>query len=367
LQSFAQGCGLTITPVTKAHTVGPNDPSQPQIEAELDIQIVAGTNTGVTSWFWLVPGEGWLWTFATKFAATAAKPAVISISYAWSEMDQCQINPDECQSLGVDSQGYVAKVNTEWQKIGLQGISILTASGDSGANGRTDPDCSLPYLKPDYPACSPYVTSVGATQLNNAETDLPNPPPFCNEGYECLSGGQEVAVSYDIADFASGGGFSWYSPMPAYQSANVAAYFASGVTLPPASYYNATNRGHPDLAAIGHDCLIYDGGIEPVGGTSCATPLWSSVIGSVNYAQIKKTGKPLGFLNPFLYKMAADCPDCFTDIIVGDNLCTEDGCSSSCEGFYATTGWDPVTGLGSPMANNIIAYVTNGMKYVKAK
>jgi len=47
---------------------------------------------------------------------------------------------------------------SEFQKIGLRGISIVVASGDSGANGRTDPDCTMPTLLPDYPAASPFVT-----------------------------------------------------------------------------------------------------------------------------------------------------------------------------------------------------------------
>lgn len=46
--------------------------------------------------------------------------------------------------------------------------------------------------------------------------------------------------------------------------------------------------------------------------------------------------------------MAAECSDCFTDVTVGDNKCTEDGCKPECQGFVATKGWDPVTGLGTP-------------------
>lgn len=53
-------------------------------------------------------------------------------------------------------------------------------------------------------------------------------------------------------------------------------------------------------------------------------------------------GKPvLGFLNPFLYKN----PDMFTDITSGSNQ----GCDSNTAGFPATNGWDPVTGLGTPI------------------
>ncbi len=45
----------------------------------------------------------------------------------------------------------------------------------------------------------------------------------------------------------------------------------------------------------------------------------------------QKSGKNLGFLNPFLYKMYDDCPQCFSDITVGDNICTENGCAATCQ------------------------------------
>jgi len=311
-----------------------------------------------TAWFWLEDGQGWLYQFVNHFFNTATVPQVVSISYGWSESDQCEIDPDECQALGVDSEGYVARVNAEFQKIASRGLTVLVASGDSGANGRTDPECTLPYLKPDYPAACPYITSVGATQLNNAQTSLPNPPPVCSgQGYDCASGGQEVAVSYDVANFASGGGFSNYAPMPSWQKTAVTAYLNSGVQLPPASYFNATNRAYPDIAAIGNAVLIYQSGIQPVGGTSCSSPEWAAIVAILNQGAIKKSGKPLGFLNPWIYQTAAACSNCFHDITVGDNICTEYGCASSCQGFRCTTGWDPVTGFGSPNTANLINYI----------
>lgn len=358
--NFSNDVAIPVTPVTAAHTIGPNDPTNPQIEAALDIEMVATVNPSATAWFWLEDGQGWLYQYVNHYFNTANVPQVVSISYGWSESDQCDIDPDECQALGVDSYGYVTRVNAEFQKIALQGRTILVASGDSGANGRTDPDCSLPYLKPDYPAASPYITAVGATQLNNAQTSLPNPPPVCvGQGYACASGGQEVAVSYAVANFASGGGFANYAPMPDYQKTAVANYMKSGVQLPPAGYYNTTGRGYPDVAAIGNAVLIDQGGVQPVGGTSASAPEWAGVVSILNQYSLKKNGKTLGFLNPWIYQLATACTNCFHDITVGDNICTEDGCSPGCQGFYAAKGWDPVTGWGSPNVQNIIAYINS--------
>jgi len=236
---------------------------------------------------------------------------------------------------------------------------LLSASGDSGANGRTDPDCQENHLNPPYPAASPYVTAVGATQIDQSSgvANLPNPPPGCL-GEACASGGYEEAVSFNQARFASGGGFSFVAGTPSYQKSAVATYLASGVALPPSGYYNAAGRGFPDVAAFGSNVLISSSGsLEGVGGTSCSAPIFAGVVTLLNDYVIGKTGKPLGFLNPLLYTMATQCPGCFNDITKGDNICTEDGCSSGCYGFTCTKGWDPVTGLGTPHYPNMLNYL----------
>lgn len=52
-----------------------------------------------------------------------------------------------------------------------------------------------------------------------------------------------------------------------------------------------------------------------------------------------RVGKgPIGFLNPVIYKY----PEMFNDVKVGGNP----GCGT--EGFPASEGWDPVTGVGTP-------------------
>jgi len=165
-------------------------------------------------------------------------------------------------------------------------------------------------------------------------------------------------VSYSQANFASGGGFSVIAPAPVHQKAAIAQYFASGVQLPPSSYYNAAGRGFPDLAAFGSNVLILSqGNIEAVGGTSCSSPIVGGIVALLNDYVISKTGKPLGHVAPLLYKMATEHPAAFTDIVKGDNICTEAGCATSCKGFYATKGWDPVSGLGSPVYPEMLKYI----------
>jgi len=208
------------------------------------------------------------------------------------------------------------------------------------------------------------VTSVGATEMSSPVFNLPNSAniPFCQyspSSMECFSGGVEQAVSFATSNFASGGGFSNITNMPSYQKAAVKAYLNSGVQLPPAGYFNPHGRAHPDIAAIGHNCMtIQSGGIEPVGGTSCATPLNAGIFALLNQDAIKVLGAPLGFLNPFIYKAFAANPKNFNDITIGDNKCTESGCSAGCTGFLCAPGWDPVTGVGSLNYGNLASYIT---------
>eukprot|EP01127_Copromyxa_protea_P003473 TRINITY_DN1328_c0_g2_i3.p1 TRINITY_DN1328_c0_g2~~TRINITY_DN1328_c0_g2_i3.p1 ORF type:complete len:593 (-),score=167.96 TRINITY_DN1328_c0_g2_i3:35-1813(-) len=361
LATFAKQFGVDIPALTANHIIGTNDGSNPQTEATLDIQYILGVAIGSKGWFWIENDNVWLYGFANHMFTTKDVPLVNSISYGWNEEQQCQdgIGGAECQTLGVDNTEYVKRVNTEFQKLGLRGITLISASGDSGANGRTDPDCSESHLNPVFPGASPYITSVGATQISSTsgKANLPNPPPGCS-GQNCASAGVEECVSYDQAGFASGGGFSKIAPIPAHQRTAVANYFKSGVKLPQKSYYNPDGRGFPDVSAFGSNILIYTtGSIQSVGGTSASAPIFAGIVTYLNdYANVK-TGKPLGHIAPLLYKMAEEHPAAFTDVVTGDNKCTEDGCSSSCEGFYAAKGWDPVSGLGTPVYSEMLKYI----------
>jgi len=351
------------SPDTVADIVGPYSGTYPDMEATLDTQYELGLSEGAQMWYWTTPG--WQYEWASNFYNTKAVPDSVSISWGWAEDGTCQsgIAQTECNTLGVNASGYIARTNVEFQKIGLRGVSLFAASGDSGANGRTDGECTGTKLHASFPGSSPYITAVGATQFQTPEYKLDVTPTACTalgSSYKCASGGLEEAVSSQVAGFTSGGGFSTYTPRPSYQKAAVEGYLSSGVALPPSSYYNSSNRAYPDVAALGNGFAVYldsYGGWTTVGGTSASSPTFAGISSYLNSLSYNKTGKPLGFLNPLLYKMAADQPSAFTDIVTGDNKCTEDGCAASCKGYECAKGWDPVTGLGTPVASEMIKYV----------
>jgi len=223
-------------------------------------------------------------------------------------------------------------------------------------------------LYPDYPASSPYVLSVGATAIlgsgNGIQLDSvperaePSLAPPCST-YNCTKVFTEVPCYLANAIFTSGGGFSAVEPMPAFQKAAVQHYFTSpGVQLPPSSKFNNTNRGYPDIGAIGQNVIIVVGGnYMVIGGTSSATPITAGIMTLLNNFLLNAGQAPLGFPNVLLYQMAATQPNTFNHITSGHNNCTEQAC---CEyGFMANPDgtWNPITGLGSPNVGNMIQYL----------
>ena len=195
-----------------------------------------------------------------------------------------------------------------------------------------------------YPSASPYVTSVGATQLPSSS----QPSGTCDAPLSAADAASEVAASIRSgAGVTSGGGFSLVSPRPAYQDAAVSAYLDSATGLPPAETFNGHGRAYPDVALNGHKYLIFESdGVTEVDGTSASAPAFAAMITLLNDELLSLGATPLGFLNPLLYHLQQASPDVFNDIGSGDNRCTETTCCSF--GFDALEGgWDPVTGLGT--------------------
>jgi tripeptidyl-peptidase-1 len=291
-----------------AQILGPNDPTNPGTEALLDIEYIIGTAPNIPTWFWstggLYNGQEPFVQWAMNVNAATTVPLVISVSYG-----------DEESSVPKD---YTDRLNIELQKMAMRGISVLFASGDNGV-GCT----SACNQDPNWPASSPYITAVGG--FYGSATNLKG-------------------------DTISSGGFSNYYSMPDYQVATVTAYLSTTPNLPPAKAYNKTSRAMPDVSSYSENVLVFQGGFEePVGGTSCASPVFAGIISLINDQMLQNSKQPLGFLNTALYKIGKASPNAFIDITTGSN---ENGC---CQGFPATAGWDPITGWGGPNYPNLMA------------
>ncbi|KAF7712670.1 Tripeptidyl-peptidase sed1 [Penicillium ucsense] len=254
------------------------------------------------------------------------RPNVLSISYGGAEAD-----------LPI---AYQRRQCNEFLKLGLQGMSVVVSSGDSGVEGRggdpTPNNClgdSGKIFAPQFPATCPYITTVGATVIPKGATAQSH---------------NEVAVSR----FPSGGGFSNIYARASYQALAVAEYFAKAdpgypyyETVNNRSFgahggiYNRIGRGYPDVSAIGDNVVIYNQEKAVlIGGTSASAPVFAAILTRINEERLAAGRPPVGFVNPVLYAH----PEAFYDVTQGTNP----GCGTS--GFSAAKGWDPLTGLGTP-------------------
>ncbi|KAI9069415.1 family S53 protease [Trametes sanguinea] len=287
------------------------DPHLAGLEANLDIEYTVGLATNVPTVFVDVGPDnedGALMGFLdiiNFLLAEDAPPQVLTTSYGHSEY--------------LVSRNLAVNLCKAHAQLGARGVSILFASGDGGVSGGRTSPCTT--FVPVWPSVCPYVTSVGGTTSYNPET----------------------------AASLSAGGFSNYFTTPSYQQADVQAYIASlGSTY--SGLYNASGRGFPDVAtqAIGYP-VIADGSVFTLQGTSCSSPTFASVVALLNDRLAAQGKPPLGFLNPFLYSEKGRAA--LNDITTGSNP----GCNT--DGFSAGTGWDPVTGLGTPDFEKLLAAV----------
>jgi len=203
-------------------------------------------------------------------------------------------------------------MDTEFQKFGATGRTVLIASGDNGARCSSDQSS----FQPEWPTSSPYVVSVGATRPSDVHF--------------------ERSVSW------SGGGFAESYKRPDYQVAAVNQYLSQN-GIPPTSYFNVNGRAYPDVAALGVDYqIVVNGQLQAVDGTSASTPTLAGVVSLLNDLRFKQGKKPLGFLNPWLYTEVSKVPGAFFDIKNGNNAV------DPCPGFPATPGFDAISGWGVP-------------------
>lgn len=237
------------------------------------------------------------------------------------------------------------------KKLATLGKTILAATGDGGADSFPGLGCWAAefalvsgYAGTAWPAASPWVTSVGATQL------LATGPNFETKEVACMKSANGGIVS--------SGGFSseWLNiSTPEWQQKAVTAYLQSNNASTFSGFpgqntpnYNPSGRGYPDLAGYGAflPILSNSGSLEVLAGTSLSAPLVASLITLVNQKLVSKGYKKIGYANPMLYWMAEECPEAFNDITMGNNQDGIDG--ELCPyGYPAAPGWDPVTGLGT--------------------
>jgi subtilase family serine protease len=297
-------------------------------ETTLDVEWIHAVAPGAKIVLVVTPTNSFNDLFA-GVATAAAIPGVVAISDSWSGYD-----------IGVagDSEFYRA-IDNELKTWGATGISVNFSTGDYGNNSS---QLSGLYTSTGWPASSPYATGVGGvsavldshkriawqtswgtnlteiadtTALGNPPIDVPN-----NEGFV----------------FGGTGGESDTYPQPFWQEG-----------LP------GNRRQTPDISWLADPYtgveIIYTGdaagdlGIEVIGGTSLACPMFSALYGIATQA----AHHPLGQAAPRLYRLP---PQAITDVTNVNSPNNVTGTITDAGGTDPLNQWElaaPLNGLPS--------------------
>jgi len=175
----------------------------------------------------------------------------------------------------------------------------------------------------------------------------------------CSNKAEKGCSSITGGVITTGGGFSDVFPRPDYQEDVVAHYLRSDV-VPPRHLFNQSGRGYPDISAYSSNYItIMNGRIALSSGTSASCPLIAAMVTLWNDMLIQVGRPPLGFFNPRLYQIARDHPEAFNDVVTGKINCGIYGRGCCEHGYEATSGWDPVGGLGTPKFQVIANHLLN--------
>jgi subtilase family serine protease len=235
----------------------------------------------------------------------------------------------------------------------LQGIGFLFSSGDSG-----DELANTGIRQPDYPASDPYVTAVGGTSdAIGADGTFDFQTGWGTEKYT-ENADHKGWTNIGFTSGAGGGESSLFG-RPAYQKGVVPNSFGSGRAVPDVGLDADPTTGF----LVGQTQTFPDGVYYDeyrIGGTSLASPLYAGMTALTT----ENAGGRLGFLNPAIYAQAGS--GTFNDVkgsppdegnVRADFANSTDDSAGIVYSVRALgrdsslalgTGWDEVTGIGSP-------------------
>jgi subtilase family serine protease len=293
--------------------------------------------------------------------------------------------------------GQGSRDNRIFMSAAAQGIGLNFSSGDDG-----DETVNTGVKSVDFPASSPWVNAVGGTSLflndddtYKAETGwgttinklgscadqstLPDGQLHCNNVYD-----QSTALDEGFQGGA-GGGLSYLWNAQPWQAAAIGSATAAGFGTV------GTHRAVPDISMLadpytGMGVWITDLSVgdtapeeEGYGGTSLASPLFAGIMADVDQARAAAGHGPAGLASQYLYDLNDTAIRDVTPPTFGNpNTSAAAGPDSRSlwyGSFYSgslfdlgfnsdtsldtATGWDDVTGVGSPIAPGFVQALAN--------
>ena len=236
-----------------------------------------------------------------------------------------------------------------WQQAAAEGITVLVASGDSGAAACDSGSSNWTADNPGVNGiCStPYSICVGGTEFDDTTSpslywSSTTDPTTQSSAFRYIpeaAWNDSGTVANGDGLWSGGGGASVLYSKPSWQT-------GPGVPID-------NHRYVPDVSlnASQHDgYLIYlNGKSYVIGGTSASSPAFAGLMALA----IQQTRSRQGNANTALYSMArrqisGRTPLVFHDVITGNNSVP------GTNGYAAGPGYDAVTGLGSVDADVLI-------------
>ena len=285
------------------------------IEEALDLEWARAAAPGASIVLAFSPDAGPGLLYAVNWMVATHAVDVISLSWGEPLTGIFNAYSQPCDvACNASTDGTYTILDPVLEAAVAEGISVFAASGDCGAADGTS------GFAVNYPAADPFVTAVGGTVLRTTADGT-----YLGEtGWNGSASGATAPGCSNQG--GSGGGFSGL-PRPAWQEG-----------LPNAS----GGRAIPDVSldAATPVTVVYGGYFGGAWGTSLGTPVWAGIAALGD----QWAGRPLGFLSPTLYDIyrSSNDPVDFRDVLLGTN------------GYPAGPGWDPVTGIGTPIVSGLV-------------
>jgi subtilase family serine protease len=300
---FANAHQTNNVPVTLLSTDGTSTgcayPSCDDTEQTLDMTQAIGMAPGLASLTMYVGSTDT--AIISAMTTHSPLPTTIGCSWGWTPADASTLDP-------------------YFEKMAAQGQNFFAASGDSSTwSSRNEA----------WPADDANVVSVGGTDLTTQSAA----GPWASETAWVDSGG---GISPDKI------------VIPSWQQ-------ISGV-INSSNKGSTTLRNGPDVSANANFTFYVCADqttctANEYGGTSFATPMWAAYVALVNQ-QLAANGKgTIGFINPTIYAQN-ESGGSLTSAYAADFHDITSGTSGS---YSAVTGYDLVTGWGSPNSGLIAA------------
>jgi kumamolisin len=345
IEAYGACYGKRVPP-TKVHLVGIKQPLAPGAETTLDLEVITAVAPQLAG-IDVYQGSGseaGIMLMVGRALTPAKKPAAISISLGG------------CEPNLRNQMNFRRALDNLFAVAAGAGITVVVAAGDTGsaACALKGNSAALPLATVSDPASSKWVTAAGGTNFElNAQNQISREFTW-NDGSAGLGGG--------------GGGLSLLATSRPWYQQGTKRFRNYGLT-----------RALPDVVALADSVPGYsvyctapgaangcenqywpEGGWQPVGGTSAATPLTASLITLVSQKLGKQGKKPIGFANPLLYKLgkSKSYGSVFRDIVAGNNdvgpyIPAEAYGGSPLGCCYTKTGFDLASGWGSIKATGL--------------